>query len=81
MNQNDKRNAMAPVPDNLANFLSALQMLCVKRLESFGWELQFVRRKGVPAPIPVVFEPGSKKTGVIDEDGALNTQHGLRIRH
>ena len=80
MSLEEKRNGMAPIPENLPSVVNPLQMLSMRRLESFGWELQFVRRRNMPEPIPVVMEPGSGKTGVLDADGNLVTQHQLHIR-
>lgn len=40
----EKRKDMVPVPDNLAEVLSPLQIRSLRQIETFGWRLHFVRR-------------------------------------
>lgn len=76
----EQRNRQEPIPGNLRDVLTDLQMLALRRIEGFGWELRFVRRAGRKVPIPVVSNAAGDSIGVLEEDGRLNLNHGLRIR-
>lgn len=76
----DQREKIAPIPANLAAILNDLQLLGIRRLEGFGWDLRFVRRENLPKPIPVVADPGGQKLAVVDEEGKLDVNHGLNFR-
>lgn len=78
--QECKRNRVAAVPDDLRGVLTENQIMAIRRIEGFGWELKFVRRVGIKTPIAVVRDPAGKTLGVLEDDGRINLQHGLRIR-
>jgi hypothetical protein len=54
--------------------------MAVRRIDDFGWDLKFVRRENLKAPIVVVSNYGGGAYGVLEEDGRLNLQHNLKIR-
>ena len=56
------------------------QLLTLRELERFGWELKFMRRKPFEAPIPVIFDGDRKKFAVIEPDGTLNENPNFDIR-
>ncbi len=76
----ENRGASKPVPDKLNETLNELQMLALRRIESFGWELRFVRRAGLPNPIPVVSNAEGTTIGVLEEDGRVSLEHDIRLR-
>lgn len=76
----DQRERIAPIPANLATLLNDLQLLGIRRMEGFGWDLRFVRRQALPAPIPVIADPSGHQLAVVDQDGRLETNHGLSFR-
>lgn len=76
----DNRNRMPAIPADLRAVLTDLQMMALRRIEGFGWELRFVRKTGLAVPIPVVSNPEGTTIGILEEDGRLNLDHGLRIR-
>ena len=78
----ERRQTQAPIPDNLEELLSELQLLTIRRVEDFGGRLWFVRRPLFQDVVPVVncsLNHGAE-TAVVELDGSLTTQHGLIIR-
>ncbi|MBZ0105172.1 MAG: hypothetical protein K8H84_06035 [Sulfuricella denitrificans] len=76
----ENRGASKPVPDNLKEFLNELQLLALHRIESFGWELKFVRRPDSRHAIPLVSNAEGTTIGVLEEDGRVNLEHDVRLR-
>ena len=76
----ENRGASKPVPDNLKQVLNELQMLALSRIESFGWELRFVRRPDSQHVTPVVSNAEGTTIGVLEEDGRVNLEHEVRLR-
>jgi len=76
----EKRSKVPPVPDDYENLLTPLQMMGLRNIANFGWELRFVRREGVDVPVPVVKGADGQAIGVIDEDGNLDTNPDIRLR-
>ena len=57
------------------------QLLTLRELERYGWELKFVRRPPFKPSIPVVFDSDRKKFAVLKEDGTLDENPVFEIRH
>lgn len=76
----DKRMGMPPIPPNYDKLLTASQMVALRSIEGFGWSLKFVRREGLPVPIPVITGADGVAIGVIDEDGNINMKPDITIR-
>ena len=76
----ENRGAAKPVPDNLNQLLNELQMMALRRIESFGWELRFVRRPDIQHTIPIVSNAEGTTIGVLEEDGRVNLEHQVRLR-
>ena len=76
----DKRMGMPPIPPNYEKLLTASQMVALRSIEGFGWSLKFVRREGLPVPIPVITGADGVAIGVIDEDGNINMKPDITIR-
>jgi hypothetical protein len=53
----------------------------LNELERFGWRLQFVRQPLFLPSTVVVFDTESRIYGVLEEDGTLNQQPELHLRH
>ena len=56
------------------------QLMTLRSLEQFGWELKFVRRPPFQDSVPVVFDGDRKKFAVLRPDGTLDDDPGLNIR-
>ena len=74
------RNRVSPIPKNLREVPSDLQLLALRRIEGFGWDLRFVRAQNSENPIPVVSDASGKTIGILEDDGRVNLQHNLQIR-
>ena len=76
----ENRNRLPPIPPDLKGVLTENQFLAMRSIEGFGWNLEFVRRQGTPKPIVVVSNPTGQTLGILEEDGRLNLQHGIKFR-
>jgi hypothetical protein len=76
----EKRKGDKPVPEHLEEVLSEMQMLALHQVESFGWQLRFVRRPLFQEPVPVVFSADGMKIGILEEDGRINMEPEIQVR-
>jgi hypothetical protein len=70
----EKRNGESPIPDNVKEVLNEEQMIALRKIEGYGWELRFVRRPLFQTVVPVVVSSTGDQIGVLEEDGRLNLQ-------
>ena len=56
------------------------QLMTLRDLERFGWELKFVRRPPFQDAVPVVFDADRRTFCVLRPDGTLDDNPGLIIR-
>ena len=80
MSEPDQRSRVDPIPEDLYRRLTASQIFAIRRIESFGYELRFVRRQGLPEAIPFVASPSVSTFGVVERDGSINHKHTHVIR-
>jgi hypothetical protein len=79
---NDKRHNVEKEPGSvMKRQLNEDQRLTLAELESFGWELKFIRRPLFQTSVPVVFDSDRKTFAVLEPDGTLNENPGFDIRH
>lgn len=57
------------------------QRMTLSSLESFGWELKFIRRSPSGPPVAVIFDGDRKKFAVLEANGSLNENPNFDIRH
>jgi hypothetical protein len=76
----EQRVGKPPVPGDLEETLNDAQMLSLRRMENYGWELKFIRRPLFQDVLPVMFHSDSNKIGVLEEDGTINMQRDLNVR-
>lgn len=76
----EKRLGHSPVPPNYRNGLSPDQMMTLRQIENFGWEVAFVRRPSLYTKVIVVSSADRGKLGVLESDGQLNLEPGIRFR-
>ena len=74
---NDTHSREEPVPVDLREMLNEVQLLALKRIEDFGWELRFIRTPLLEDIVPVVVNHQGEKFGVLEEDGRINTLDDL----
>ena len=77
---NEKRGNQPAVPENAEMYLNRAQLSSISKLESFGWELFFIRRSCRSEILTVMYLPRSGETAVIEKDGTVNRAHGLVTR-
>jgi hypothetical protein len=71
-NRNEKRKDTPPVPDNVEELLNRNQMLALRQIETFGWQLHFVRRPLFQPPLPVILGPEGDRYATLEPDGRIN---------
>ena len=76
----EKRKGDKPVPDNASGMLNELQILALRRIEGFGWRLQFIRRPLFQNPLAVVVDGDGSKIGILEEDGQINMETDIQVR-
>ena len=76
----DKRKRDKPVPDRLEEVLNEMQMLALRQIEGFGWQLRFIRKPLFQEPVPVVFSAEGDKIGILEEDGRINMEPDIKLR-
>lgn len=76
----EKRKDIVPVPGNLAEVLSPLQIRSLRQIETFGWRLHFVRRPLFQEPVPVILSPEGDKYATLENDGRINLTPDSALR-
>ena len=78
--ERERRTGQEPVPQNVTELLNEIQLLALRRVESFGWKLQFIRRPLFQEPVPVVIDAEGQKIGILEEDGRINMEPDIQLR-
>ncbi len=76
----ERRKSEKEYATMLKRQLNDAQMLTLRGLEQFGWELKFIRRPPFQTPIAVVSDGDRKKYAVLEPDGTLNETPPFKIR-
>jgi hypothetical protein len=76
----DKRKTDKQAPEDLMGLLNQLQILALRQIEQFGWNLEFVRRPMFQNPVAVVTDGRGAKIGVLEEDGRINMEPDIEVR-
>ena len=76
----ERRKSEKEYATMLKRQLNAAQILTLRGLEGFGWELKFIRRAPFQQPIAVVSDGDRKKYAVLEPDGTLNEHPPFKIR-
>jgi len=76
----NRRQGMSAIPINLREFLSDDQRRSLRQIESFGWQLAFVRRPLFQDPVVVIRNGEGSKFSVLEPDGTVNDQPDIEIR-
>lgn len=81
MTDEERRKERKPLLDILKSELNTDQRETLDELEKFGWELRFVRHDPEQRPVPVIFDANKSKFAVLDQDGSLDEDAFINIRH
>jgi hypothetical protein len=76
----ERRNNTKLAVDDVKEFLSNKQVTALLECQYFGWKLKFIRRPLFQDPIPVLYNSGLDKIGVLEMDGRVNVDIDLDIR-
>ena len=77
----ERRSGYRELSSVLKRQLNDAQLLTLRGLEGFGWELKFIRRKPFQEPIAVIFDGDRKTFAVLEADGSLNESPSFEIRN
>jgi hypothetical protein len=78
--EKERRSGYKELSSVLKRQLNDAQLLTLRGLEGFGWELKFIRRKPFQEPIAVIFDGDRKTFAVLEADGSLNESPTFEIR-
>ncbi|MDH3316342.1 MAG: hypothetical protein OER43_11340 [Gammaproteobacteria bacterium] len=78
--EKEKRNGEPPVPSGFEDVLSPDQLMTLRQIENFGWQVAFVRRPLFQESVIVVSSTDKRKIAVLENDGQLNLQPEITIR-
>jgi len=76
----ERRHANQHPGPVLERSLNAEQLVTLHSLESFGWELKFVRMPLFQDSVPVVFDSSRQTFAILKPDGTLEEQPDMVIR-
>jgi hypothetical protein len=80
MPDRERRKAPAPPSRALERLLNSAQIDTLRSLESFGWELKFVRKPLFQPAVPIVMDGSRRSYAMIEDDGTLNENPPFKIR-
>ena len=76
----DDRGKEEAVPMKLERWVNEYQLFAIQNYTRYGWDLWFVRRRKVDKPMIVLINASTKATGILNEDGELEINHGYTFR-
>lgn len=80
MGDSERRKIERERSTELKRELNSDQLMTLRGLEQFGWELKFIRRPPFQPKVAVVFDGDRKSYAIIEADGSLNEKNDLNIR-
>lgn len=80
MADRERRQDRAAPNSALRAQLNEEQLMTLRDLERFGWELKFVRRPPFQETIPVVVDGDRKSFSILKADGSLEDNPDLKLR-
>lgn len=80
MSEAERRKAEKELSSVLKRQLNPDQLETLRGLETFGWELKFIRKKPFQPAVAVIFDGDRKNFAILEADGTLNENSDLNIR-
>ena len=77
----ERRKGQPAIPDDLDELLTLEQRMGLAQIESFGWELAFVRHPPFQETTVIVTRPLDQSYAVLTGEGELDFSPDLVIRH
>jgi hypothetical protein len=78
--EKDKRIGSEPIPTNVKDYLNQEQLEVLNKIESFGWNIKFIRRPVFQEPVVVITNKEGNSIGVLETDGRINLELDINIR-
>ena len=78
--EQEHREKMNPLPYNILQRLNGYQLLSLKLVGRYGWDMKFVRRPLNQKPTYVLFNDNNQRYAALNEDGTLNLMAGIKTR-
>jgi len=79
--EQEQRGKSMPLPNDVYGRLNTDQILALKLVEEYGWSMKFMRRPIDQEPTYVLFNNTTQQYAVLDEDGTINRESGIKIRN
>ncbi|HBE93096.1 MAG TPA: hypothetical protein DDW55_11440 [Gammaproteobacteria bacterium] len=79
--EQERRGITEQLPDDVYGRLNTDQILALKLVEEYGWSMKFMRRPFDQEPTYVLFNNTTQQYAVLDEDGTINRESGIKIRN
>lgn len=76
----EKRKGEKPIPEHVKDYLNTAQLAELHTIESFGWQLKYIRRPLFQEPVVVVVNADGSSIGVLEDDGRLNLEPDIELR-
>ena len=78
--ESDKRKGLVPIPSKLQDWLNFNQKAMLSTIESYGWELKYIRRTNQEEATVIVVNPQGDQVGVLQKDGQLDLESSVVLR-
>ena len=76
----DRRKGDIPVPDNLEEVLNVAQQRALTGITYLGWVPRFLRCPMFQEPVLILHHPEEGRIAILDAEGRLETQAGVKLR-
>jgi hypothetical protein len=80
MTHRERRQPLTQPNAALRAQLNEEQLMTLRELERFGWELRFVRRPPFQDLVPLVVDGDRKSFSMLKPDGTLEDNPGIQLR-
>jgi hypothetical protein len=80
MTHRERRQPLTRPNAALRAQLNEEQLMTLRELERFGWELKFVRRPPFQDLVPIVIDGDRKSFSILKTDGTLEDNPGIPLR-
>lgn len=76
----ERRHERSQLPENLGEVLNESQLFTLKRMERYGWILDFIRRPLFQETVTVLRHQDCHKFAILDNEGTLDLQPDIEFR-
>jgi hypothetical protein len=76
----ERRKHKVFIAENLEELLNQHQMRALRQIESFGWQLHFVRRSLFQNPVAVIISPEGDRFATLEHDGRIDMTPDTDLR-